>query len=83
MTHTAGPTGPVFDSKEKTMPYVNIKITDEGVTKEQKNALIKGATQLLVDVLNKNPATTVVVIDEVNTDNWGIGFDQVTELRRK
>ncbi len=65
------------------MPYVNIKITDEGVTKEQKHALIQGATQLLVDVLNKNPATTVVVIDEVNTDNWGIGFDQVTELRRK
>ena len=65
------------------MPFVNIKITDEGVTKEQKHALIKGATQLLVDVLNKNPATTVVVIDEVNTDNWGIGFDQVTDLRRK
>ena len=65
------------------MPYVNIKITDEGVTKEQKHQLIQGATQLLVDVLGKNPATTVVVIDEVNTDNWGIGFDQVTELRKK
>lgn len=64
------------------MPYVNIKITDEGVTKEQKQQLIKGVTQLLVDVLEKNPATTVVVIDEVNTDNWGIGFDQVTDLRR-
>ena len=64
------------------MPYVNIKITDEGVTKEQKHRLIQGATQLLVDVLGKNPATTVVVIDEVNTDNWGIGFDQVTELRK-
>lgn len=64
------------------MPYVNIKITDEGVTKEQKQQLIQGATQLLVDVLEKNPATTVVVIDEVNTDNWGIGFDQVTDLRR-
>ena len=64
------------------MPYVNIKITDEGVTKEQKQQLIQGATQLLVDVLGKNPATTVVVIDEVNTDNWGIGFDQVTELRK-
>lgn len=63
------------------MPYVNIKITNEGVTKAQKQALIKGATQLLVDVLNKNPATTIVVIDEVETDNWGIGFDQVTELR--
>ena len=63
------------------MPYVNIKVTDEGVTREQKAALIKGVTQLLVDVLGKNPATTHVVIDEVNTDNWGIGFDQVTELR--
>lgn len=65
------------------MPYVNIKITDEGVTKAQKQQLIRGATQLLVDVLGKNPATTVVVIDEVNTDNWGIGFDQVTELRKQ
>ena len=64
------------------MPFVNIKITDEGVTKEQKLRLIQGATQLLVDVLGKNPATTVVVIDEVNTDNWGIGFDQVTDLRK-
>ena len=63
------------------MPYVNIKITDEGVTKEQKHQLIKGATQLLVGVLDKNPATTIVVIDEVNIDNWGIGFDQVSELR--
>jgi 4-oxalocrotonate tautomerase len=63
------------------MPYVNIKVTDEGVTSEQKQALIKGATKLLVDVLNKNPQTTFVVIDEVNTDNWGIGFDQVTKLR--
>ena len=63
------------------MPYVNIKITDEGATKEQKHQLIQGATQLLVDVLGKSPSTTIVVIEEVNTDNWGIGFDQVTELR--
>jgi 4-oxalocrotonate tautomerase len=63
------------------MPYVNIKVTDEGVTKEQKQALIKGTTELLVNVLNKDPASTFVVIDEVNTDNWGIGFDQVTKLR--
>lgn len=65
------------------MPYVNIKVTDEGVTKEQKNKLIQGVTQLLVDVLGKDPQTTHVVIDEVNTDNWGIGFDQVTELRKQ
>jgi 4-oxalocrotonate tautomerase len=65
------------------MPYINIKITNEGVTKEQKQELIAGATQLLVDVLGKNPATTVVVIDEVETDNWGIGGEQVTELRKK
>jgi 4-oxalocrotonate tautomerase len=63
------------------MPYVNIKITDENVTTAQKHQLIKGTTQLLVDVLGKNPATTFVVIDEVNTDNWGLGFDTVTQLR--
>ena len=63
------------------MPYVNIKVTREGVTAEQKARLIAGATQLLVDVLGKNPATTVVVIDEVETDNWGIGGAQVTGLR--
>ncbi|MBU1234311.1 MAG: 4-oxalocrotonate tautomerase family protein [Proteobacteria bacterium] len=63
------------------MPYVNIKITREGVTAEQKSELISGVTELLQKVLNKNPATTVVVIDEVDTDNWGIAGEQVT-LRR-
>ena len=65
------------------MPYVNIKITNEGATPEQKAQLISGATELLKNVLNKNPATTVVVIDEVETDNWGIGGEQVTHLRKK
>ncbi len=65
------------------MPYVNIKITDDGVTSQQKADLIKGVTDLLQKVLNKNPATTVVVIDEVPTDNWGIGGEQVTIRRKK
>ena len=65
------------------MPYVNIKITKENVTAEQKAKLIEGVTQLLADVLNKNPATTVVVIDEVETDNWGIGGESVTNRRKK
>jgi len=67
--------------KEKKMPYVNIKVTREGVTKEQKEQLISGVTQLLVDVLGKNPKTTFVVIDEVETDNWGIAGQSVTHLR--
>lgn len=65
------------------MPYVNIKITNEGVTSEQKKQLIEGATNLLRDVLGKNPQTTVVVIDEVETDNWGIGGEQVTDRRKR
>lgn len=65
------------------MPYVNIKITREGATPEQKARLIEGVTQLLRDVLNKNPATTVVVIDEVDTDNWGIGGESVTVRRSR
>jgi len=65
------------------MPYVNIRITDEGATSEQKAALIAGVTNLLKDVLGKNPATTVVVIDEVPTDNWGIAGEQITSRRKR
>ncbi len=65
------------------MPYVNIKITEEGVTQGQKQALIKGVTYLLQHILDKNPKTTVVVIDEVSTDNWGIAGENVTERRKR
>lgn len=65
------------------MPYVNIKITDDGVTAEKKAELIKGVTKLLQDLLGKNPQTTFVVIDEVDTDNWGIGGESVTQRRKR
>lgn len=65
------------------MPYVNIKITNEGVTAEKKAKLIKGATNLLQDVLGKDPQTTVVVIEEVDTDSWGIGGESITVRRKR
>ena len=65
------------------MPYINIKITDEGVTADKKEELIRGATDLLKNVLGKNPETTVVVIDVVETDNWGIGGETVTKRRKE
>ncbi|MBW2739493.1 MAG: 4-oxalocrotonate tautomerase family protein [Deltaproteobacteria bacterium] len=65
------------------MPYVNIKITREGATTEQKAELIKGVTDLLAKILGKNPATTVVTIDEIETDNWGIGGESVTVRRKR
>ena len=64
------------------MPYVNIKVTKEGVTKEEKQKLIAGVTGVLVDVLHKDPQTTHIVIDEVDTDNWGFSGEQVTERRK-
>ncbi len=64
------------------MPYVNIKITREGATPAQKAELIKGVTDLLVDVLDKNPATTFVIIDEVALEDWGIAGVPVDEYRR-
>ena len=66
------------------MPFVNIRITKEGnVTKEQKLQLIQGATDLLHNVLGKNKASTVVVIDEVDTDNYGLGGDSITNVRKR
>ena len=66
------------------MPYVNIKLTREQqpITTAQKAALIKGVTELLVNVVGRGPATTVVVIDEVETDNYGVGGETIT-VRRK
>ncbi len=64
------------------MPYVNIRITKEDVTTEQKSALIKSVTDLLQDVLGKNSATTFVLIDEVETDNWGVGGGKLQHFER-
>jgi 4-oxalocrotonate tautomerase len=72
------------------MPYVNIKVTREGttpdrqsVTPEQKAALIKGVSELLLNVLNKPLDWTFVVIDEVDKEDWGVGGLPVDEWRRQ
>ncbi len=65
------------------MPIVTIQITREGTTREQKAALIKGATDLMSNVLNKPPALTFVIIQEVELDDWGVGGLPVTEYWRQ
>jgi 4-oxalocrotonate tautomerase len=65
------------------MPYIHIQVTREGVSPAQKAELITGATDLVVRVLGKDPATTFVVIEEVDTDNWGVAGQSVTALRRQ
>jgi 4-oxalocrotonate tautomerase len=61
------------------VPYVNIKITKEGATTDQKKQLIQGVTNMLHDIPGGNRQTTVVVIEEVDTDNWGIAGETITE----
>ncbi len=65
------------------MPFVNIRLTGDSPTKEQKARVIKGITDVLVTELGKNPETTFVVIEEVPTDNWGIAGESVTERRKR
>jgi len=65
------------------MPYVNIKVTREGVTTEQKEMLIRETTTMLARVLNKDPQTIHVVIDEIDTDNWGFGGESMTNYRQR
>lgn len=65
------------------MPYVKIEVTREGVTREQKQQLIKGVTDLITDVLNKDPHLTHVVIQEINLDDWGYAGEQVSVLREQ
>ena len=65
------------------MPYVKIEVSREGVTREQKQQLIKGVTDLITDVLNKDPHLTHVVIQEIELDNWGYAGEQVSILREQ
>lgn len=65
------------------MPYVHVQVTREGITLKQKEALIKGVTDLLQQILNKKPTQTFVVIEEVDTDNWGIAGMTVTKFRQQ
>ena len=65
------------------MPYVKIELTREGVTREQKQILIKGITDLITNTLNKDPHLTHVVIQEVELDDWGYAGEQVSVLREQ
>ena len=65
------------------MPYIHVRITREDFSAEQKAAIIRGATELMVDVLNKDPETTFVVIEEVDLDNWGVGGLPVQQYRAR
>lgn len=70
------------------MPYVNIQITKEGgesgqgISAAQKASLIKGVTELLQREIDKDPATTHVVISEVELANWGVGGMPVEAYRQ-
>jgi 4-oxalocrotonate tautomerase len=65
------------------MPYIKIEVTREGVTREQKQRLIKGVTDLMTEVLNKDPHLTHVVIQEIELDDWGYAGEQTSVLREK
>lgn len=65
------------------MPYIKIEVTREGVTREQKQALIAGVTNLITEVLDKDPKLTHVVIQEIELDDWGFAGEQVSVLREK
>jgi 4-oxalocrotonate tautomerase len=65
------------------MPYIKIEVTREGVTREQKQKLIAGVTELMTEVLDKDPSMTHVVIQEIDLDDWGYAGEQVSVLRER
>ena len=65
------------------MPMVNVKITREGATTEQKRQVIAEMTEVLTRVLGKNPETTIVIIEEVDNESWGIAGQSVAERRKQ
>jgi len=66
------------------MPYINVKMTKEdgGATAEQKEELIEGITELFADIFGRGGKSAVVIIDEISTDNYGIGGKTITQIRK-
>ncbi len=81
--------GPIADvggahpSLPRAMPYVNVRITRDGVTAEQKAQIVAEITQTLQRVLGKRPEHTHVIIDEIDPENWGFAGMLTTEYRRQ
>ncbi|SDQ83541.1 4-oxalocrotonate tautomerase [Pseudoxanthomonas sp. CF385] len=65
------------------MPFVRVSITRDGTSRTQKRQLVREITDTLERVLGKQPDLTHIVIDEVDTDNWGHGGELVTERRAR
>ncbi|MDA2385614.1 4-oxalocrotonate tautomerase family protein [Bacillus cereus] len=53
------------------MPFVNISLTKNNITKQQKAEIVYGFTHILQEVLGKSPDRTMIVINEINPENWG------------
>lgn len=71
------------------MPIVTIQVTREGTspgadrtTTEQKAALYRGVSDLLQNVMGKDPADTFVIFQEVEPDDWGRNGLSVPAYRR-
>ena len=65
------------------MPYVNVRITKDGVTAEQKAQIVAEITGTLQRVLGKRPDHTHIVIDEIELENWGFSGMLTSEYRRR
>ena len=67
------------------MPYINIRVTKENgePTAEQKAKLIDGVTKLVSQVLGRNKASTVVIIDEIDMQNYGLGGESIKSIRER
>ena len=64
------------------MPYVNVRITKDGVTAEQKARIVAEITRTLQQVLGKRPEHTHIVIDEIEPENWGFSGMLTAEYRK-
>lgn len=74
---------PNLTHRKLDMPFVHVQVTRDGATREQKAQVIAEITDTLVRVLGKDPVATHIVIDEVDTDNWGWQGETATVIRSR
>jgi 4-oxalocrotonate tautomerase len=75
----------LFSQGKTPMPHVNIRVAsrDTPITREQKQALAQGITDVIERVLSKRRESVTIVLDELPADNWAEGGELVSDLRKK
>lgn len=62
------------------MPFVNLKLVKGQTTSDQRQNIIEGITDLIVNIMGRERDFTVITFDELEKNQWIIGGKNIEQL---